>query len=60
MTYGSCFQQELPTETGTDVDVPASGLAYFYIVPAENLLAEEGTKGFNSAGLKRANPSPCP
>jgi hypothetical protein len=58
--YGLCQQADLPGETTDDGDVPPVGESYFYLVTAENLLAEEGTKGFNSAGGERANLSPCP
>lgn len=60
LSYGSCQQQDLAGETATDGDEPPVGNSYFYLVTAENLLAEEGTKGFTSAGVERANLSPCP
>jgi len=58
--YGGCQQQSLAAETATDAAVPTIGSSYFYLITAENLLAQEGTKGFNSAGVERANLSPCP
>lgn len=60
LAYGSCHQQGLTDETTTVADVPPSGDSYFYLVTAENLLSEEGTKGFDSTGTERASPSPCP
>ena len=58
--FGVCHPPELLTETTTDTDVPAVGTGYFYLVTAENLLDEEGTKGFRSNGTERANLAPCP
>ena len=48
------------SETTTDTDVPSAATAYFYLVTADNLLDEEGTKGFRSNGTERGNPAPCP
>ena len=53
--FGACQQLDLPTETATDVDVPSAGVGFFYLVTAENRLAEEGTKGFRSNGIERGN-----
>ncbi len=58
--YGGCEQQELTGETATDSDAVPAGDGFFYLVTAENLLAEEGTKGFLSNATERGNPSPCP
>ena len=58
--YGACEQQALPDETTTDPDTPLVATGYFYLVTAENLLTEEGTKGFHSDGSRRPNHDPCP
>jgi len=51
--YGSCLVQGLPQPSGTDSDpLPGSG-GFFYLVTAENRLAEEGTKGFTAEGAER-------
>jgi len=60
LSYGSCEQQDIASETTMDGDVPPLSDGYFYLVTAENLLAEEGTKGFDSVGTARANAAPCP
>jgi len=58
--FGLCEQPNLPGETATDAVVPGAGTGFFYLVTAENLLAEEGTKGFQSSNVQRANAAPCP
>ncbi len=58
--FGACEQFDLPGETATDLDVPAVGTGFFYLVTAENCLEEEGTKGFQSNLTERANLAPCP
>ena len=58
--YGGCEQQELTGEMATDSGAVPAGDGFFYLVTAENLLAEEGTKGFLSNATERGNPSPCP
>jgi hypothetical protein len=58
--YGNCEQQDLTGETTIDTDTPPSTDGYFYLVTAENRLAEEGTKGWDSVGTERFNPGPCP
>jgi len=57
--YGACFQPDLPGYTTTDGDVPLPGGAYFYLITAENRLAEAGTKGQDGAGSERGG-TPCP
>jgi len=50
-SYGSCTQTGLTTNSATDGDtVPPSG--FFYLVTAENRLAQEGTKGSNGPGQR--------
>ncbi len=52
--YGMCLEPFLLIETTTDTDVPAApGTGFFYLVTAENKLAEEGTKGFLSDATER-------
>ena len=58
--FGACSQPDLPGETATDAEVPGAGTGFFYLVTAENVLAEEGTKGFQSSAVERANAAPCP
>ncbi len=58
--FGTCFQAGIAGETWSDAATPAVGSGWFYLVTARNLLAEEGTKGFQSSGAERTNPSPCP
>jgi hypothetical protein len=58
--YGSCEQLDITGPATGDADAPPAGDGYFYLVTAENMLGEEGTKGRDSAGAERANASPCP
>ena len=58
--YGSCFQSSLASATTTDAGVPAVGQGWFYFVTSKSTLGEEGTKGYDSNNVMRANPSPCP
>jgi len=60
LTYGACHEQDVVSETTVDADLPPASDAFFYLVTAENLLTEEGTKGIDSAATERANPAPCP
>lgn len=58
--FGTCEQSMLLGETATDMDLPAVGTGFFYLVTAKNFLDEEGTKGFQSNGAERTNAAPCP
>jgi len=62
--YGSCAQQGLTVPGASDTDPVPSGDGYFYLVTAENRLAEEGTKGFQASGGGATGPermgSACP
>jgi hypothetical protein len=58
--FGTCLQPNLLSETASDSSLPPVGAAWFYLVTARNVLAEEGTKGHRSNGLERPNPAPCP
>jgi len=49
----------LAGENATDASIPAAATGYFYLVTAENRLAEEGTKGSNSTGGERLG-NVCP
>ncbi len=52
--YGMCLEPFLLAETTTDTDVPTTpGTGFFYLVTAENKLAEAGTKGFHSDTTER-------
>ncbi|HNQ77293.1 MAG TPA: hypothetical protein PKJ37_00025 [Acidobacteriota bacterium] len=53
--YGTCFTQGLTTVTAIDAETPSSGQCFFYLVTAENRIAEEGTMGNNSSGAKLDN-----
>ncbi len=50
--YGICAQQQIPGETTQDTAPVAANSGRFYLVTAENRLAEEGTKGA-SGGVER-------
>ena len=58
--YGDCTDAGLTDTTATDSAWPSTSDGWFYLVTAENRLGEEGTKGSDSGGIGRANPSPCP
>jgi hypothetical protein len=58
--YGACFLSALASAAATDSGAPPLGDGWFYLVTAKNRLGEEGTKGYDSNGAMRANPSPCP
>ncbi len=58
--YGTCQGPDLVGETATDPDLPPGGDGFFYLATAENLLSEEGTKGFHTNAAERGNPVPCP
>jgi hypothetical protein len=60
LAYGDCLQSGIQVTTTIDTSAPASGEAYFYLPTAENLLMEEGSKGFASDDSQRGNPAPCP
>ena len=52
--YGMCLEPFLLVETTTDTDVPTTpGTGFFYLVTAENKLAEKGTKGFHTDTTER-------
>jgi hypothetical protein len=51
--YGVCEQQDLGATTATDLSAPSTDNAFYYLVTAENRLAEEGTKGFQSGAIER-------
>jgi hypothetical protein len=57
--YGLCLQQELAAATTIDGESPSPGGGYFYLVTVENLLDEEGPKGFDSYGAPRRG-NVCP
>ena len=59
LEFGTCEQEGIPQATTTDSSSPLSGQAFFYLVTAENLLTEEGTKGFQSNGTERQG-NACP
>jgi hypothetical protein len=59
LSYGACHASGIADENTTDNGTPAAGTGFFYLITAENLLAQEGTKGFDHDGDERANASPC-
>ena len=59
LDFGGCEQQELTSPTTDDTDAVPADDAYFYLVTAENRLAEEGTKGFRSDTTEREG-TVCP
>ncbi|GAB4367859.1 MAG: hypothetical protein Kow0062_00570 [Acidobacteriota bacterium] len=58
-SYGTCWQQDIPSPSATDPDPVPAGTGRFYLVTAENRLAEEGTRGRDSAGASRTGTA-CP
>jgi hypothetical protein len=60
MGYGVCRDHHLSSTAYHDPDLPGSGEGLFYLVTAVNTLGEEGSKGWDSDGAVRGNPSPCP
>jgi hypothetical protein len=58
--YGACLSSGLTGESVVDASIPSAGQCFFYLVNAENRIAEEGTLGRTSSGAERANPGPCP
>jgi len=58
--YGTCSGNAIAGATTTDPAPPASGQGFFYLVTAENIIAEEGIKERASSGALRPNPAPCP
>jgi hypothetical protein len=59
LDFGECEQQELSSPTTMDTDAVPPGDGYFYLVTVENLLDEEGSKGFQSDGTERQGAT-CP
>lgn len=57
--FGSCYQSALAGPPFVETATPASGSGWFYLVTAESLLHEEGSKGHRSDGTERPNPAPC-
>jgi hypothetical protein len=57
--YGQCHEQDLDTNTTSDTEAAPAGDGFFYLVTAENRLAEEGTKGTQSDGAERDG-NACP
>jgi hypothetical protein len=58
--YGTCLAQGLTSTQATDATTPSAGQCFFYLVTAENRIAEEGTLGNQSNGTPRPNTAPCP
>lgn len=59
-TSGTCLQSGLAVTSATDAATPGPGVGWFYLVSVRNRLGEESTTGFDSQGVERPNPSPCP
>src|SRR5215510_14340335 len=45
-SFGVCFAQALPINSGTDATSPSAGTGFFYLVTAKNRIRQEGTKGY--------------
>ena len=60
LSFGVCEEQDILTATVVDGDAVPTNDGYFYLITAQNRLAEEGTKGFRSIGDERNNNTPCP
>ncbi len=59
LAYGACDQAGLTATSTTAGGNPAPGIGFFYMVTVENSLGEEGTKGFQAGGARRAGTT-CP
>jgi len=58
--YSGCWREDLVATTTIDTESPATGQGYFYLVTAENLLSEEGSRGNDSTGTERTAGAVCP
>ena len=58
--FGTCFAFGMTDTVAIDAGAPPRWKGWFYLATAVNRLQEEGTKGWQSSGLERANPAPCP
>lgn len=58
--FGICAHARVEETFVLETQDPPVGAGFFYLVTGENLLREEGTKGYASDGTERANPAPCP
>jgi hypothetical protein len=58
--FGACESTGITNETTSITTLLSPGEGIFLLVTAENLLGEEGTKGWRSSGGERPNPAPCP
>jgi len=52
-TYGQCLASGIVATTAQDVEVPAPGAGYFYLVTSVSSSGSEGGKGYDSAGAER-------
>jgi hypothetical protein len=59
-THGSCLTADLGGTAYTDVENPPAGGGYFYLITVENLLGEEGTRGYQTDGSPRSDATACP
>ena len=57
-SYGSCFQQGLPSPAFSDAANPPGGQAFFYLVTGVHA-GVEGILGVDGAGRVRPNNTPC-
>lgn len=57
--YGNCTQPDLAGASAQDADALPLGQAYFYLVTVDDMLLQEGSKGFQSGGTERLG-THCP
>jgi hypothetical protein len=57
--FGGCYQSAIAGPACMETATPASGSGWFYLVTAENVLRQEGSKGHRSDGTERPNAAPC-
>jgi hypothetical protein len=51
--YGTCEERNIASTTTIDASIPTMNNVFYYLVTVKNRLAEEGTKGFQGAGVER-------
>lgn len=59
-SYGGCAMERIAANSWADPTIPAQGGGLFYLVTGENLLWQEGTKGWDTNNVERNNSLSCP